>query len=147
MKKQKQKGFTIIELVVGVGVMLLLGVVIVPILLGHIHETKLAHGTEDFMNVNTALRSALLQNGGSLPAPGDGNYMQVLLDQHFIDRAPQSLDSDGPWQILKTTVNNADVYYLDIPCSNDICQKLVAEVDGRSDTSSGASEGNLQWTF
>lgn len=143
----KQKGFTVIELVVGIGVMLLLGAVVVPMVLHHLYDSKLAHGTEDMLNVHTALRSALLQNEGKLPEPASGDYMETLLALGVIDRAPQSLDASGPWKILKSTTGGQDYYYLDIPCATSMCQKLVADLDLRSDAGGGSGNGVLRWNF
>ncbi|AJF08111.1 prepilin-type N-terminal cleavage/methylation domain-containing protein [Geoalkalibacter subterraneus] len=147
MKKTQEKGFTLVEIVVAIALVLLAAAIVVPMLFKHIDREKVASVNAEVLSLRAAVKAAILRDGGLKDNNGDGNFLDDLVDTDYLDRAPKSLPG-ATWLLKQTThTSGRKVFYLDIECPDAECVKVAQELDLMVDEESGESSGNIQWAL
>ncbi|MCK9172949.1 MAG: type II secretion system GspH family protein [Desulfuromonas thiophila] len=145
---KNQKGFSLVELVVAVTVILIVGGSVTAVLLSNLSDAKHAAVVEDVAKLQVALRSELLRSGGEIvDSDSDGDYLDELVVNKTLDKAPQSIRG-GSWYLRKNeTEINKGMYYLEIECLTETCESLTTMLDEKFDGNGDSSTGAVQWSF
>ena len=150
-KLRSQKGFTLIELIVAVGIMLILAAVATPLLLGHIKDSKVSNVNEQLLNVKSAFDSYFTKNNGLISdSDSDGDFLDEMIDAGWISNNPsrhnltwtvKSYEDGGKTAYFVHITNNpggtspdSDGYNY-ITAINDDVDEVV---DGSTDGTAGA---------
>jgi type II secretory pathway pseudopilin PulG len=148
--EKKLVGFTIMELVVAIAVMLILGAVVTPMLLSYLNKSRLAALQEDVLNMSLAIRSACLQENGEIIDSGDDDdYLDDLYDRGYLTSDSINSVDDATWAIRRIVVNEGTDsekinYYAEVSCADTDCWDLFNALDDRIEQD-GASAGTIQW--
>ena len=99
--KRRSKGFTLIELVVAIGIMLVLAAVATPFLLGHIKDAKISSMNEQFLNIESAFNSYYLKHNGILvDSDNDSDYLDEMINDGWLSSSPSG-KNDLTWLVKK----------------------------------------------
>ena len=148
-KRMNQKGFTLIEIVVAIAVMLVIGAAATVLLLGHLNDAKTASVLDDTIKIKAALNSEIARAQGNLAdTDGDGDYLDDMLDRGAIDRMPSSIP-DTTWHLKAGTTGTQTVYFLEIACAEGStqCLEAAAALDESMDGGDAGSAGSVQWSM
>ena len=105
-----KKGFTLLELVVAIGIMLIIGGVVTPMLLAHLKDAKTASFNEAILNVKTAFNSWYTAEQGNIAdSDGDGDYMDDMVDAGWLSAIPET--GQLTWKIV-THAGSSGTEYL-----------------------------------
>lgn len=83
-----QKGFTLIELVVGIALMLLIGSTVTPMLLSHVGDAKIATFSDTLFNVDTAFKSYYSEQMIEGGPPSGSNILDEIVSKNFLSKMP-----------------------------------------------------------
>jgi len=154
-RKQGEGGFTLIELVVAIGIMLILAAVATPFLLGHIKDAKVASLNEQVLNINAAFDSYYTKEGGILTdSDGDGNYLDDMIDAGWLSNDPSGKNGLN-WTIERyEDASHKVAYYVKITNADasgysyitDLASTLDEAIDGTDDGSNGRFQYNNDTT-
>ena len=140
--RRKDDGFTTIEMVIGVAVILLIGAFVLSILLDHIERSKVARAAKNVLSSNIAMRSFILKKDGELPVPTSGNYMEYLVSEGLLGTPPRL---HGPqatsWEVVKIS----DDYFIRFSCDLEQEGNFLTKLDENIDGGSGAATGDMVW--
>ena len=141
--RTKEKGFTLVELLIAVGIILLMAAVVVGLFLRHVDRARAANVAENINNIRVALNTTISKTGKHLvDENGDSDYLDDLIELGAISGKP-SYPSCGEWFLRKTTDDYGNVaYYIEVDTTdcpekveNDF-QKVDDEIDD-SDPNTG----------
>jgi len=148
--RRNRKGFTLIELIVAIGIMLILAAVATPFLLAHIKNAKVGNLNEQILNIKAAFDSYYTDKGGLLE---EGDNLGNMVDSGWLSSNPSG-KSGLNWAVIREKDNGTDAYIDVIEVSNeddsgyrylsDIVAKLNEVVDGQGETN-GESEGTFRY--
>jgi len=147
-KLRDQKGFTLLELIVATGIMLIVAAGAAPMLMGHIKDPKIGNVNEQLLNVKTAFDSYFTKNQGVISdSDVDGDYLDEMLEAGWLASNPSR--NGLTWTIKAHTDSGSTAYYIHItnnpdggatPDSDGFT--LLADIDGDVDTAAdGADDG------
>lgn len=91
LKKRKQEGgFTLIELVVAIAIMLVIAAGVTPMLLSHLDDANTASMSETLLNVNTAFNSYYTEQkmAGATPT-GNDILSSGIVTEGFMSKVPE----------------------------------------------------------
>lgn len=137
----KRKGFTLLELVVAVGIMLIIAAAATPFLLSHIRDSKIAAVNENLINLKTAFDSYFTKEGGSITA---SNILQDMVSKGWISPIPEK--NGMSWSVEATTGASGNAYYVFINGNAEALKyfgDLVGDLDKSVDGTDGADAGRL----
>lgn len=141
-----RKGFTLLELVVAVGIMLIIGAAAAPLLLKHLKDAKVANLNEQLLNMKTAFNSYYVANEGVLTDhDADNDYLDEVVLDGWLSSEPT--DKNFTFVIEKTTDNPADYYIKMTPQTGAeaTALEILTDLDERLDGGDGNAAGSLQW--
>ena len=142
--QRRKAGFTLLEVVVAVVVILLVGAAVAGILIRQVNRAKAGATAYDVISIRTAVASAMAR-GDLVDANHDGNYLDDLLKKGYLNKAP-SVIPGASYQVLKATKSNGtELYYLEIECTNEECVKTLKALDEEIDGGDGPDNGTVQW--
>ncbi|HDH98319.1 MAG TPA: type II secretion system protein [Deltaproteobacteria bacterium] len=117
-KLRSQKGFTLIELIVAVGIMLILAAVATPLLLGHIKDSKVSNVNEQLLNVKSAFDSYFTKNNGLISdSDSDGDFLDEMIDAGWISNDPSR--HNLTWTVKSYTDSGKTAYFVHITNNPD----------------------------
>ena len=117
-KLRSQKGFTLIELIVAVGIMLILAAVATPLLLGHIKDSKVSNVNEQLLNVKSAFDSYFTKNNGLISdSDSDEDFLDEMIDAGWISNDPSR--HNLTWTVKSYTDSGKTAYYVHITNNPD----------------------------
>lgn len=112
-KLRSQKGFTLIELIVAVGIMLILAAVATPILLGHVKDSKVSNINEQLLNVKSAFDSYFTKNNGLISdSDSDGDFLDEMINAGWISNNPSR--HNLTWTVKSYTDSGKTAYFVHI---------------------------------
>jgi len=148
--KRKQAGFTLIELIVAIGIMLVLAAVATPFLLAHIKDAKVASLNEQILNVKASFDSYFTKRGGILTdSDNDGDYLDEMINEGWLSGDPSK--NDLTWTVKSyTDANGKTSYYIEITNGGDdgyayihpLASDLDESIDGTDDSTNGRFQYN-----
>jgi len=123
---KRKEGFTLIQLVVAVGIMLLLAAVSIPFLTKHTRNARVSAIAENVYNVKTALNAILAKPGINFEDEnGDSDYLDDLVNAAAISKRP-TYPSCSNWYVRRSDDGNGKyAYYIEIDVSN--CPEQVQD--------------------
>ena len=123
---KRKEGFTLIQLVVAVGIMLLLAAVSIPFLTKHTRNARVSAIAENVRNVKTALNAILAKPGINFEDEnGDSDYLDDLVNAAAISKRP-TYPSCSNWYVRRSDDGNGNyAYYIEIDVSN--CPEQVQD--------------------
>lgn len=123
---KRKEGFTLIQLVVAVGIMLLLAAVSIPFLTKHTRNARVSAIAENVRNVKTALNAILAKPGINFEDEnGDSDYLDDLVNAAAISKKP-TYPSCSNWYVRRSDDGNGNyAYYIEIDVSN--CPEQVQD--------------------
>ena len=147
MRQNRQRGFTLTEIVIAVGVILLIGAVIVPLILSHMQDSRVASVSDNRLKIQAATRSAVLDQQGELKdTDNDGDYLDELIRLGYLDRRPSLMGEEPQNVILKEAPSGDGIqYYLKLDCNSTECQQLIKDVDRTIDGEVNGTSGQVWW--
>lgn len=156
-----QKGFTLMGMIVAIGLVVLGMAVITGDLLSFFHKGRVAGAAEEYQAVTDALRSAIMREQGHISdrtaadCPGgvlsatcvENDLLDELVSMNYLDRRPQSI-SGATWRLAsESQADGKIVYFVDIDCgTNDECISVAEELDIRQDGGDGEAAGTVLWS-
>lgn len=133
-KRKNQKGFTLIELVVAVAIMLLLGAAVTPMLLSHLKDAKVAAVNETLINAKTAFDSYFVKNQGVLTdSDTDSDYLDEMVSENFLPVAPSIAGAGALTVTLDSSNANYDEYAIEAGSVEDGVCSILKTLDGQID--------------
>mgnify|MGYP000228476807 CR=1 FL=1 len=145
-KKKGRKGFTLIELIVAVGIMLILAAVATPFLLSHIKNAKVGNINEQILNIKGAFDSYYTDKGGlALDGNNDGDILDDMVSSGWISEVQER--NGMKWSVVAVTDTNGKtahvvkVEFTDVNFYNDVITKLDESADGAT----GPTDGILRY--
>ena len=117
LKKLGQKGFTLIELVVAIAIMLVIGAAVTPMLLGHLKDAKVASVNETLLNTKTAFDSYYVKKmvqKGAVDIAGDKDLLVDMLAEGLMGRKP-AIQGLGDLKIAGFASGDETKFYLYAP--------------------------------
>jgi len=146
MMKKGHKGFTVIELIVAVGILLLIATVAGAFLITNSGRAMKASILENCNNIMAAVNTTVVSTQKHLEdSDGDGDYLDELIALNALDRRPAQ-PSCSTWYLRRTDDGNGHYsYYVEIDvssCSERVSQ-LLQEIDDDYDDGDGSS-GNIR---
>jgi len=149
---KSQEGFTLIELVVAIGIMLILAAVATPFLLAHIKDAKVANVNEQVLNVKAGFDSYFTKNGGLIAdSDADGNYLDEMITDGWMSSDPTGKNSLN-WAVEKyTDGSNNSSFFIHIvnAAAGDggytYLADIVSDLDEIIDGADDGSAGRLQY--
>ena len=148
-KLRSQKGFTLIELIVAVGIMLILAAAATPFLLSHIKDAKVSSFNEELLNVKAAFDSYFTKNGGLISdSDGDGDFLDEMIDAGWISNDPSR--HNLTWTVKSHTDSGKVAYYIHITNEADeggytYFGSINGDVDEAIDGTGGEDDGRYQY--
>ena len=140
-----RKGFTLLELVVAIAIVLLIGATVSPILLQHLKDAKVATVNENLTNIKAAFESWYTKEAGVIKdANGDGNYLDDLVNAGWLTKSPT--DPNFDYEIIRADDGSGHyAYSIRIKAASDdvvstaseILQALDEKVDDGNATGGG----------
>lgn len=82
MKANKNKAFTLVELIIVIAIMAVLAALIVPSVIKYMRKARASRATEESRVIVSAVQNAL--------ATGNGNDLDIVMDKAYIDAAGNS---------------------------------------------------------
>ena len=140
--QSKQGGFTLIELVVAIGIMLILGAAVTPMLLSHLEDAKVANMNETLLNTKTAFDSYFVDSQGVLQDDDGDGYFDDLVDAGYMSRIPN--DKNFDFQIGEFSNTTSQAYFVTMNSTTAAGQDVVQKLDGQLGDE-GAAQGALQY--
>ena len=146
--RRNRKGFTLIELIVAIGIMLILAAVATPFLLAHIKNAKVGNLNEQILNVKSAFDSWYTAEGGLLPESGaSSNHLDDMVTDGWLSNDPTGRN-DLNWYVRRLEDNENSGAYIDVievenagtsgyGYLSDIVGQLDETVDGSDDDDAG----------
>jgi prepilin-type N-terminal cleavage/methylation domain-containing protein len=140
---RKAQGFTLMELVVAVAIMLIIGAAVTPMLLSHIKDAKVASVNETLLNTKTAFDSYFASEEGSI---SDTTILDNVIAAGFLGQTP-SIDNIGDITIEldDTTVSGYDIYTIEADLGSvtyadvsSVLEALDVQLDGEADGLDGS---------
>jgi prepilin-type N-terminal cleavage/methylation domain-containing protein len=104
---RKAQGFTLMELVVAVAIMLIIGAAVTPMLLSHIKDAKVASVNETLLNTKTAFDSYFASEEGSI---SDTTILDNVIAAGFLGQTPSIDGLAAEMDITSAEVGDYDVY-------------------------------------
>jgi len=147
--RKKRGGFTLLELVVAIAIVLLIGAAVSPILLAHLKDAKVASLNENLVNMKAAFESWYTKEAGVIKdANNDGNYLDDMVNAGWLNREPT--DPNFQFAIKKYTDTNGKVaYYIDLTPqtgAESTAYEIITKLDEKIDGGNGDADGVLQYT-
>ena len=144
-----QRGFTLIELIVAVGIMLILAAAATPFLLSHLKDAKVANENEKVLNVKAAFDSYYTKNGGLVSdSDSDSDYLDEMESEGWISGDPSK--NDVTWKVKKYTDSGKNAYYIFQETTStdgyNYFKDIVDDIDTIIDGSDTATSGTYQYT-
>lgn len=136
-----KKGFTLLELIVAVAIMLIIGAAATPLLLSHVKDARVANVNEQFVNVKAAFDSYFMSNSGVLPS--SSNYITDMINDGWLSSAPTNPFFDFTVNKYTDTQSGKVAYYIkiakktgaDFTSADDLVKRLDSKIDdGDGDT-------------
>ena len=123
---KREGGFTLLQLVVAVGIMLILAAVSIPFLTKHTRNARVSAIAENVRNVKTALNAILAKPGINFEDEnGDSDYLDDLVNAAAISKRP-TYPSCSNWYVRRSDDGNGKyAYYIEIDVSN--CPEQVQD--------------------
>jgi len=149
-EKKHKKGFTLIELIVAIAIVLLIGAAVTPMLLTHLKDAKVAATNENLIAIKTAFDSAYTKNAGVLVDEGsDGNYLDDIYNEGWLSKLPSD-QVFSSYQVKRySDANNNVSYYIQLANegadSYDMAKYIVSQLDKKLDNDNGNAQGAIQW--
>jgi len=141
---KREGGFTLVQLVVAVGIILLLAAVSIPFLTKHTKNARVSAIADNVYNVKTALNAALTRSNINLKDEnGDFDYLDDLVNAAVISKRP-SFPSCSLWYVRRSDDGNGKyAYYIEIDVSNcpDQVQDDMTYFDEKMDDADGDTGG------
>lgn len=118
-KKTKKKGFTLMELLVSLGIVAALSMMVAPMIMGKVDEAKVKADISNANAIAVAVKSEMLEGGAILTAVKSDNY-STLANKYFDGDMPKvqsikgkefDINIDG--DTLTILVEEAKFYPLD----------------------------------
>ena len=149
MRRNRRGGFTLLELVVAVAIMLIIGAAATPLLLSHLKDAKAGNLNENLLNVKTAFNSYYTSEEGVLTdSDGDGDYLDEVINAGWLANDP----SNARWTFEINEYQdgtNGVAYYVAFNATtagNTTSQvQSLQTLDEKIDDSDGNTAGTLQW--
>lgn len=85
-RMKERKGFTLLELIVAVAIMLVIGAAATPLLLSHIKDARVANVNEQLVNLKAAFDSYFTSKAGVLPS--SSNYITEMVNDGWLATTP-----------------------------------------------------------
>jgi len=119
------KGFTLTELLIGIGILLVVLAVAVPLILRHMENARAGQVKEQVMHIRTALNS-YISRIQALPEPdSSGDYLPALVQAGEIDTVP-SMPACSQWHLrMHEDESGKKAFYVEVDFSN--CPDNVVE--------------------
>ena len=87
-RKKKKKGFTLMELLVSLGIIAALSMMVAPMIMGKVEEAKIKADISNANAIAVAVKSEMLEGGAILDAVKGDNY-GTLASKYFDGQMPQ----------------------------------------------------------
>ena len=160
-KKNNQKGFTLIELVVAIAIMLLMGAAVTPMLLSHLKDAKVATVNETLLAIKTAFDSYYTKaEGVPNDSDSDSDYLDEVVDAGFLPRTPEILKKtptlergdvtyDHDSDPLTPDITTGEEYTINVTGLDaneiELVKSLDERVDGVDTDGAGGAAGVVQY--
>ena len=144
-KKKGRKGFTLIELIVAVGIMLILAAVATPFLLSHIKNAKVGNINEQILNIKGAFDSYYTDKGGlALDENGDGDILDDMVSNGWISEVQER--NGMKWSVVAVTDNGKTAHAIKVEFGDvDFYNDVITKLDESADGGTGATDGILRY--
>ncbi|MDQ7988208.1 MAG: type II secretion system major pseudopilin GspG [Candidatus Dactylopiibacterium sp.] len=126
--QRRNKGFTLIEILVVVSILAILGALIVPKIMDRPSEAKVVAAKQDINSIVAALKLYKLDNGRY---PNQSQGLQALVSRPDGDQAPTNWKSGGYLERLPKDPWGNDYLYLNPGLKSDI-DVMSYGADGQS---------------
>jgi len=144
--KGREKGVTLLSLVIAIFILILIIGVAVAILHHYIHRGKVGAVARDVTSIRTAVNSAMVK-GDLRDDNENGDYLDDLIQKGYLSKAP-SVIPGARYLLLQAYTDDTSgvtVYYLKIECSDEECEKVFRDLDKEVDQGDGPTAGSIQW--
>jgi len=155
--RKNRKGFTLIELIVAIGIMLILAAVATPFLLTHIKNAKVSNLNEQILNVKSAFDSWYTAKGGLLPESDDdeanptGNHLDDMVTDGWLSSDPSGKNNLN-WYVRRFKDEDQGSYYIDVievvsdnSDGRDYLADIVGQLDEIIDGTDNGTEGVFRY--
>ncbi|MEM2056668.1 MAG: prepilin-type N-terminal cleavage/methylation domain-containing protein [Thermoproteota archaeon] len=128
----REKGFTILEIVIAIGVAIILAVGASIYLLHHIERAIISTIASGMDNIRVAFASAYTTGLGIDDVNGDGDYLDDIIRMGFLSNF-SPYPKCSVWKVEKDVdINGRKAYYLRIDltaCRGEFYMKMLNEID------------------
>lgn len=101
---KKKKGFTLMELLVSLGIIAALSMIMAPMIIGKVQEAKQKADISNAASIAMAVRTEILENGSV--KKGDQDINDYIGDSYFDGKLPQPQSIDGVENFVISISNN-----------------------------------------
>ena len=143
----RNKGFTLLELIVSIVVFLVVATIASAFLLHKIRSARVASISENIANIRTAIYSYTAKYGALQDTDGDGDYLDEIINKGLIDEHV-NVPECSQWKLVKVTDQSSkEAFVIQVDYSN--CPSSVAaifqELDNKVDDGD-PQKGNVRFT-
>jgi len=147
--RRNRKGFTLIELIVAIGIMLILAAVATPFLLAHIKNAKVGNLNEQILNVKAAFDSWYTAKGGLLPESGeDSDHLDDMVTDGWLSNNPSGRNNLN-WYVRRLEDNGTYIDVIEVENEDTngygYLSDIVGQLDQTVDGSDNGSDGIFQY--
>ncbi len=96
--KRKEKGFTLVELIVVMVILAIIGAIAVPRYTATVQNAKEQANQANIMMIEKAAQLAVL-NGDITPGDDTDDMMGVLTTKGYLDKAPENPENNFPYEV------------------------------------------------
>ena len=147
-----RKGFTLLELVVAIAIMLIIGAAVSPILLQHLKDAKVASVMENVLNIKSAFESWYTKEAGAVSCGTDtvNDCTPEILAKGWLNKDPGDSIFDYRVQDVTEGISRKKHAYSIILEADDSEQlrtalEIVRALDEKIDDEEDPGEGAFRW--
>lgn len=105
--KRKKKGFTLMELLVSLGIVAALSMMVTPMIIGKVDEAKVKADISNANAIAVAVKSEILE-GKDISGDYDNTALTTLVGKYFDGQVPTAQTKNGEF-VVNVTGNNVTV--------------------------------------